>query len=43
MKKASSTGQLLNMGSMDEDTGLVCASCTNANAATVREIDSYSL
>lgn len=42
-KKASSISQLVDMGTMGEDTGLVCTYCTNANAVTVKEIDSHSL
>lgn len=42
-KKASSGGQLLNITTTDEDTGLVCKSCSNVNAVSVKDIDSDSL
>lgn len=42
-KTASSSGQLLNITSMDDDTGLVRTSCSNVNAVTVKETDSDSL
>lgn len=42
-KKASSSGQLINITTVDEDIGFVCTTCSNVNAVNVKEIDSDSL